>query len=53
MIYLPSEIFKSINNEYTIWFGSPIKWENFAKSKDLLCAADKVKKIVYDLKPDK
>lgn len=53
MIYLPSEIFKSINNEYTIWFGSPIKWENFAESKDLLYAADKVKKIVYNLKPDK
>lgn len=53
MIYLPSEIFKSINNEYTIWFGSPVKWEDFAGSKDLLCAAAKVKRIVYDLKPDK
>lgn len=53
MIYLPSEIFKSINNEYTIWFGSPIKWENFADSKDLSGAADQVKKVVYGLKNDK
>lgn len=50
MIYLPSEIFKSINKEYTIWFGPPIKWDNFAGSKDLLDAAGQVKKIVYDLK---
>ena len=50
LIYLPSEMFKSENKTFTIYFGKPIPWQTFDRTKTLGQWAAEVKKQVYDLK---
>lgn len=50
MIYLPSEIFKSRNKIYKIWFGKPISYKKFDSSKSALEWALDVRKAVYNFK---
>ena len=50
LIYLPSEMFKSENKTFTIYFGKPIPWQTFDRTKTLGQCATEVKKQVYDLK---
>ncbi|MDD2961842.1 MAG: 1-acyl-sn-glycerol-3-phosphate acyltransferase [Muribaculaceae bacterium] len=49
MIYLPSEIFKGREKEYTIRIGNPISWKNFDNSHTLDKWASIVKDSVYRL----
>ena len=50
LIYLPCEMFKSENKTFTIYFGKPIPWQTFDRTKTLGQWATEVKKQVYDLK---
>lgn len=50
MIYLPSEIFKSRNKRYVIYFGKPIAWQKFDASKSAVDWALNVRETVYSLK---
>lgn len=50
MIYLPSEVFKSRNKEYTVYFGTPISWKTFDNTKRPIWWARFVREIAYGLK---
>lgn len=47
MIYLPREMFRSRNANFTISIGSPISWQSLTNTRE---KADEIKQIVYDLK---
>ena len=47
MIYLPREMFRSRNANFTISIGSPIPWQSLTNTRE---KADEIKQIVYDLK---
>ncbi|MCD7938151.1 MAG: 1-acyl-sn-glycerol-3-phosphate acyltransferase [Tannerellaceae bacterium] len=49
LFYLPDEMFKSKHSTYKIYFGKPIPWQTFDKSKSLSEWAEYVKNIVYSL----
>lgn len=49
MIYLPDEMFKSKHKTFKIYFGRPIPWQTFDKSKKPAEWAEWVKEIVYKL----
>lgn len=50
MIYLPDEMFKSKHSTYRIYFGEPIPWQTFDKTRKPSEWAEWVKDIVYKLK---
>lgn len=50
MIYLPDEMFKSKHKTFRIYFGKPIPWQTFDKSRKPAEWAEWVKDIVYKLK---
>lgn len=50
MIYLPREVFRSENKEFSIVIGESIKWDSLKSGKDAQRQADEIKKIVYNLK---
>lgn len=50
MIYLPDEMFKLKHKTFKIYFGKPIPWQTFDKSKKPVEWAEWVKEIVYKLK---
>ncbi|HEY9123660.1 MAG TPA: 1-acyl-sn-glycerol-3-phosphate acyltransferase, partial [Bacteroidales bacterium] len=50
MLYLPDEMFKQKGKELNIYFGKPISYETFDKSKTPEQWADFVKSIVYQSK---
>lgn len=47
MIYLPREMFRSRNANFTISIGSPIPWQSLTNTRE---KADEIKQIVYSLK---
>lgn len=49
MIFLSDEVFRSKHGSYRIFFGKPIPWQQFDKSKKAIGWADWVKNIVYKL----
>lgn len=49
MIYLPSEMIKSRNANYTIWIGEPIKYTEL-KGKRVIDSVSMVRETVYNLK---
>ncbi len=49
MIYLPKEVFRSENSEYSIYMGKPIRWEDLATGKDAQRQTEKIRSIVYSL----
>ncbi len=49
MFFLPDELFKQKNQEFTLTFGKPIPWQTFDKSKTPNEWASYVKDIVYSL----
>lgn len=50
MIYLPREVFRSENKEFSVVIGKPIKWDSLKSGKDAQRQADEIKEIVYNLK---
>lgn len=50
MIYLPDEMFKSKHKTFKIYFGEPIPWQTFDKSRKPAEWAEWIKEIVYKLK---
>ncbi len=50
MIYLPREMFLSENKSYDIKIGKPISWECLDAGKGAVEQAEKIKRIVYNLK---
>ncbi len=50
MIYLPREVFRSENKEFSVVIGEPIKWDSLKSGKDAQRQADEIKEIVYNLK---
>lgn len=50
MIYLPDEMFSSKQKVFNIYFGKPIPWQTFDKSKKAVEWAEDVRNIVYNLK---
>ncbi|MFI3240507.1 MAG: 1-acyl-sn-glycerol-3-phosphate acyltransferase [Bacteroidales bacterium] len=52
MIYLPGEMIKSRNANYTIWIGKPIKYTDF-KDKKIIDSVSMVRNTVYNLKTTK
>lgn len=50
MIYLPDEMFKLKHHTFKIYFGKPIPWQTFDKTKKPVEWAEWVKEIVYKLK---
>lgn len=50
MLYLSDEVFKSKHSTYQIYFGEPIPWQTFDKSKKPSEWADWVREQVYTLK---
>lgn len=53
MLFLPDEMFKNKHQTFRVFFGEPIKWETFDKSKSPQEWADWVKQISYNLKEGK
>jgi putative hemolysin len=49
MMYLPDEMFKQRNKQFTIKIGKPIPWQTFDKSKSHAKWAEWVKEVVYKL----
>lgn len=49
MLYLPDEMMKQKNSEFTITFGKPISWQSLDKSKTPLEWAQIIKESVYRL----
>lgn len=49
MIYLPDEMFKLKHKTFKIYFGEPIPWQTFDKSKKPAEWAEWVKEIVYKI----
>jgi putative hemolysin len=49
MMYLPNEMFKQKNKQFTIKIGKPIPWQTFDKSKSHAKWAEWVKEVVYKL----
>lgn len=49
MMYLPDEMFKQRNKQFTIKIGKPIPWQTFDKSKSHAKWAEWVKELVYKL----
>ncbi|MFZ4582451.1 MAG: 1-acyl-sn-glycerol-3-phosphate acyltransferase [Paludibacter sp.] len=49
MMYLPDEMFKQKNKQFTIKIGKPIPWQTFDKSKSQAKWAEWVKNVVYKL----
>lgn len=49
MFFLPDELFKHKNQEFTITFGKPIPYTSFDKSKTYDQWAEEVRSIVYQL----
>lgn len=50
MLYLPDEMIKQKNEEYTITFGKPIPWQTLDNSKRPHEWAHAIKELVYQLK---
>ena len=50
MLYLSDEVFKSKHSTYQIYFGKPIPWQTFDKSKKTIEWAKWVRNIAYALK---
>ncbi len=50
MLYLPDEMFKNKGKTFSIYFGKPIPWQTFDKSKSPKEWAEYVKNISYQLK---
>ncbi len=50
LIYLPDEMYKNINQTFTVTFGNPIPFESLDKSKTPTQWAQHIKEIVYSLK---
>jgi putative hemolysin len=51
MLYLPDELFKSKQATYHIYFGKPIPWQTFDKSRKIPEWAAWVRETAYKLKP--
>lgn len=49
MIYLPDEMFKLKHHSFNLYFGEPIPWQTFDKTKKPMEWAQWVKEIVYKL----
>ncbi len=49
MIFLPKELFRSENSEYTAYMGKPISWKDLSSGKEAQAQAEKIKSIVYDI----
>jgi len=49
MMYLPDEMFKQRNKQFTIKIGKPIPWQTFDKSKSHAKWAEWVKEVVYKM----
>jgi putative hemolysin len=49
MMYLPNEMFKQKNKQFTIKIGKPIPWQTFDKSKSHAKWAEWVKEVVYSM----
>ncbi|MCM1505016.1 MAG: 1-acyl-sn-glycerol-3-phosphate acyltransferase [Muribaculum sp.] len=52
MVYLPREIFRSRDSQFTIVAGKPIPWNKLKGGHSALLEAKAVKKIVYNLKDE-
>lgn len=50
LIYLPDEMYKNIQQTFTVSFGQPIPWQTFDKSKTPQEWAQYVKELVYAMK---
>lgn len=50
MLYLPDEMFRQKGRTFRIYFGKPIPWQTFDKSKTAKEWAEYVKSVVYQLK---
>lgn len=51
MLFLPDEMFKNKNKEFTIVFGEPISWEYFDKSKSTASWVSFLREKTYALAP--
>ncbi len=49
MLFLPKELFKSINKEITLKFGQPVKWEELNNGLKPQEWAQKIKELTYNL----
>ncbi len=49
LFYLPDEMFKAKHSTYKIYFGKPVPWQTFDKSKTWAEWAGYIKEIVYSL----
>lgn len=50
MLYLPDEMFCSRQKEFHIYFGKPIPWQTFDRSKKPAEWTEEIRNIVYNLK---
>lgn len=50
MIYLPREVFLSEGKSYSIKIGNPIGWESLDTGRNAAAQAEKIKRVVYNLK---
>lgn len=53
MLWLPGEVFKKKNTSFAIYFGKPIPWQTFDRSKSPEEWAEEVKNRVYQLEKQK
>lgn len=51
MLYLPSELLKGRNANYTIWIGKPIKYSEL-KNMKIVESVNMVREVVYNLKTE-
>lgn len=51
MLFLPDEMFKNKDKEFAIYFGKPISWENFDKSKSTAEWVQFLREKTYALAP--
>jgi len=51
LILLPREMFKQRGGKFEVFIGDPIPWEDFANNGTPATWTDKIRKIVYSLKP--
>ena len=53
MFYLPDEFFKQKNRHFNLYFGKPIPYETFDKSRSAVAWTQYVREQVYNLAPTK
>lgn len=49
MIYLPREVFRNANAEFTVTFGETVPWQSLTPGKEAQSCADRIRNIVYNL----